>query len=306
MKNIEFDHKEIALNRGGFSLIEVMIVAGLLAGLSLVAMHLLEEQKKISKDTQTRFEIEQITAQIARTLSNSNSCLKTFETVKIKELLKSDPNFTESIFDTLLKYNDKTEESSRIYELNASSKKSYNGIKIVKYEVLNRPPEVELNEDDVQGEVIFRISYDRGDGVYGNKILRKDLILNVNFSQDDKNELKNCSTAGFSGNSSGQIKILNPEIDKSLIDKSGTENCLAISKTCVAVVSQNFSTSSTGTNLSNLCNSNYNTGLVGVSQGSQISNFHSCDARLGTYQTYTITGNGFSLQCSGIFVAICN
>ncbi len=64
-------------NNKGFTLVEVLIVAGLLAGLSLVLMNINKQQAVSQKKAETSIEMTSVHSAIVANLLNSESCTKT-------------------------------------------------------------------------------------------------------------------------------------------------------------------------------------------------------------------------------------
>ena len=65
-------------NKSGFSLVEIMMVVGLLGGLSLLLMNMSKQMNKSSSKYQFDSEILLITNEINGILSNPHRCLTTF------------------------------------------------------------------------------------------------------------------------------------------------------------------------------------------------------------------------------------
>lgn len=63
--------------RGGFSLAEVMVVSGLVAGIALVIMRVSSQQAKLQVRTESDMQISSMVATITQTLLNGDSCLAT-------------------------------------------------------------------------------------------------------------------------------------------------------------------------------------------------------------------------------------
>lgn len=68
-------------NNKGFTLVEVIIAAGLIAGLSLVMMNIFKQQNFTQKKTESSFELSTIQQSINQTLLNEKACINTFAAV---------------------------------------------------------------------------------------------------------------------------------------------------------------------------------------------------------------------------------
>lgn len=64
-------------NAYGFSLVQGMVLAGVLAGTSLVATKLISDQKKIQKSSETRDKVEDLHMALSAILGNRNHCRQT-------------------------------------------------------------------------------------------------------------------------------------------------------------------------------------------------------------------------------------
>lgn len=78
LKRFPLQNQSLKKNNRGFSLVELMIVVGLLAGVSLVVMNLTKQTNKSSSKYQFDSEIMLITNEINGILSDPNKCLTTF------------------------------------------------------------------------------------------------------------------------------------------------------------------------------------------------------------------------------------
>lgn len=71
----------------GFSLVEVLVVVGLLGGLAVVMMNMTQQQTKNQVTAEVKFENLEFRRQIANVLAVKKSCERTFQTLKIGDPL---------------------------------------------------------------------------------------------------------------------------------------------------------------------------------------------------------------------------
>lgn len=80
------------LNQRGFSLVQGMILAGVVAGSSLVATRMLTDQKKAQKGAETRDLVEELHNVVYSTLQNRNHCKQTIMSAGIQAAVGNPSN----------------------------------------------------------------------------------------------------------------------------------------------------------------------------------------------------------------------
>jgi prepilin-type N-terminal cleavage/methylation domain-containing protein len=299
-------------NQRGFSMIETLIVAAILAALSLFAMELLDRQSRMLKSVEHKFAMQSVHAQISHILSSSVNCRSSLETLDIKDILLSDSiDSQESAIESLqkeftLKVDDEIETEIRpTYSINkGTNDPRYEGISIQKYTLSLREDNF-LDEDSLTATISLNVHYDLGANTLGGRYHRRSINLALKFNPDEPATLSSCY-GGNSSASASSLTIIDPLEQADLSGISGTQACQNLGKVCVQVISLNYASKAFGQiGIGNLCQINYNQPLEGVKQGSPISNIHSCEALLGQYETYKIEQTGFGVTCQGIFKAQC-
>lgn len=71
------NHMKIFMSQSGFSLVQGMMLAGVVAGSSLVATKLMSDQKLSQKSAETRDQVEQLHKMVYSTLQDKDSCSRT-------------------------------------------------------------------------------------------------------------------------------------------------------------------------------------------------------------------------------------
>lgn len=301
--------------QSGFSLVEVLIAASLLSVLSYFGMELMETMKKNQKTIEARFNIQTTHSEISSILSRSDNCTETFNKIDIKALnLKFDELKNVEIESlkkvSTIKNEDETLErlvTEKFSLFTEENKKIYAGNRILNYSFLKNQEDT-LEENSINGTLTFRITYKPIGKSFGNPTIYRDIPITFTFDQEDTRKMVNCvsSNSSATDGSPGAATLIDPIKQKSLEGKTGEEACANIGLTCTEVISQNYASKVYGQEgLSNLCQISYNMNLAGVTNGSPISNNHSCKALIGIYDTYQIDKKDYGVSCQGIFKARC-
>ncbi|GAB4018180.1 MAG: hypothetical protein Fur0010_19240 [Bdellovibrio sp.] len=299
------------LGQRGMSLIEVMVAAGLMGVMAYMGMMLYEQQNRQSRDLQSRFEVQDVLAQISSLLANPDSCQASLGVVDITQAdtVPGPPFLTEFI--GVDKNNKAITKDRFLTKLNDSTKKYGNNLlQIDRYEIsTNGDEEMGLNQELKKARLYFNIYFDRGDKVAGASVLRKSVI--VNFELGDNNKIVSCYSQGMGGgkgSAGNKLVIIDPSNDSTVGNLSGAEACAKKGLTCVAVHSHNFVNESYGDpSIGQVCASAYNQNLPGVKNSAPKSPWHQCNAKLGIFTTFTsASSNGQGgVQCQAIFSAFC-
>lgn len=301
--------------QSGFSLVEVLIAASLLSVLAYFGMELMETMKKNQKTIEARFNVQTIHSEIANILSRTDNCTETFASVDIKKLDLKDGEIKDLEIASLKKVSTlKNEDESlerkiteKYFIFKEENKIIYGSNRIIKYSFL-KDKEDTLEEKSLNGTLTFRVSYEPIGKFYGNTIINKDIPITFTFDQEDPAKMVTCvsSNSISGGSASSAVVIIDPIKQKSLDGLSGESACANIGLTCIEVISQNYASKVYGQEgLSNLCQISYNMNLSGVTNGSPISNNHSCKALIGIYDTYKLDKKDYGVNCQGIFKARC-
>ena len=299
------------LKNQGFSLVEVLVVAGIMGGMALFAMQLLDNQTKSAKDFETRMNILSATMEIRNLLSNPLNCTETFRDANFENSL-SDPETT--IINTILDIKNPEVEPMEFRntynDRSNGGKFSGLGFLIESYHLSDVEEDVEFSNDNPYRNAYLKIKFYRGKDALGGSHVTKKVKINFRFDPESK-ELTSCSSSIIGGAPTKPLTIVDPLTEEALKDKTGEEACAIKGLNCSYVTSTNYVSSYTsenanGVSLSYLCAISYNTNLSGVKQGTPIPNVHSCEAKLGNFQTYSLSSNGTSVTCAAIFMAVCN
>ena len=78
VKNVVYFIKKICKENSGFTLVEIMVAAGLLGGLSLAVMELTSNSAKSAKKLQQDFEISNVMSNVVNVLRDEKSCSRNF------------------------------------------------------------------------------------------------------------------------------------------------------------------------------------------------------------------------------------
>lgn len=296
-------------NCEGFSLIEVLIVSSLLAAMAYFGMDLMETMKNNQKEIEGQFEIQSIHSEITKILSDSKSCIKTFEDSQISSEFSSKKEETQivshikKVFQSV-EDDRKTEiftEKFKLYDEKLNN--FYNSIRILDYKLL-MDKEDYYQDSNPNTDLTLQITYGLKRSGKNIKEVKRTIPLSLELSDNYPRKIMSCDPSIGPGNS---IEVLDPLADRLLFDKTGFEACESIGRTCKHVFSQNYATKVYGNfSLSSLCAINYNTSENLFKKGSPISPIHSCDLKLGVFNTYIINKKDYGVTCQGLFMAMCN
>ncbi|GEM_PF-2215756 len=290
----------------GFSLIEVMIVSTLLAGMAYFGMDLLETMKGNQKEIEGRFVVQSIHSEISQILKTPRHCLESFKTVKLgeefnKEKRKKDALSSIKKIYTIHKEGPNKEdilEKFKIYD--EKNPLAYSGIRILEYALIIDNEDY-YNKEVPTAELTLQVKYSYKIGAKRQKEIKKDISLSFQFSED--REIVNCGDTATGG---GALRIIDPLVNREFFNKTGNEACLTLNKSCNHVFSNNYATKVYGnSSLSSLCAINYNTTENSFIKGSPVGPIHDCNLKLGVFNTYVINKKEFGVTCQGIFMAAC-
>lgn len=259
----------------------------------------MDGQIKSQKNLEKRFEALNRATEIQRILTSSKNCRETFKNI----------NFTDYLFNQeplpltdFKKY--------RKIKIGNSTKEEFLSTNTIKSPYPSksfhlRRPFIKLRDYEKvkEGETIREVDiYLILPFSWTEQSTARKIPLSLRLN--DQGKIESCST----GNSSGaeQLVVLDPTKNPPLNGLTGKKACKDQGLTCLKVYSQNYATTVYGQiGLDNLCATNYNKSLPGVEDGANLSQWHSCDAKLGIYETYSIDKKSLQLTCKGIFSSFC-
>lgn len=179
--------KNLFLTQNGFSLVQGMIIAAVMAGSGLVANRMLSDQKSAQRGAETRDQIEDLHAYATATMQNRANCDATFTSQGLEgpllgatatpidvPAIRSYDNTTGTAQDVLIKHNG-------TLVLSGPTKNTYmNGNVIVK--------DMKVTYNSANGQAMMKITYERLNqsnmqartkSGYGSKQIIKDIPLRV-------------------------------------------------------------------------------------------------------------------------------
>lgn len=181
------------LNRNGFSMVQVMMAAGMMGVLSLGMMKMMETQKKSAKSIKAGVEVQAFYSELRAYMGKSTYCIANFE----GEVLKEGDQFD---LEELVKPNGKI-----LYKV--GNKYGDRSFKIAKIEVTDFE-----KDSDTSGIMKLQFVLDKIGKSYGAKSYTK--ILKIDVLLDDKGKLTSCATMGSlisGGGLEGSVKVDNVE-----------------------------------------------------------------------------------------------
>lgn len=284
-------------NNQAFSLVEMMIVAGIMGMMSYFLMTMIDNQNKSTKELEGRVESIDVIQSIKGILSSNQNCIETFKNLTKTDLLGKDIKLDDRFISISLVRTDSAGKKSISEKFKTGTRLSSN-LTIQEYKFNTSNLDAAIDEKNNQGEINLLVRFKFGN----NRNLIKKIPLFLIFDQFEK--VQSC----FYSSQSNQhpLVILDPTVDENLSNVSGTEACAALSKSCLFMVSQNYAHTSNGpAGIANVCQVNYNLNGDFIKSGGTLSNFHSCDSLLGNFETYSIINANVQVRCYGIFSAVC-
>lgn len=304
-------------NQKGFTLVEVMIAAAIMGAMAMYFTRYFTDLMKQQNTVMTRMEETSLLNDIRLLLMKQDNCTAAFKGIDI--------TYTS---DNILPLNDPIKHLYRSYKLYKEDEVEEKlvekffvwekGKKEVKYgqkklKISNYS--FKLSKDNYkslikfkQGEIEFIVTVDRGQSTYGSE--QRSYTLPLELALDDSNEITSCSSMGMAGTGGGGIVVLDSNKIPTLMGKTGNEACKTKALSCAYVQSTNYLLKSTAgvdtAYYSTVCVSSYNQTLPGIKSGGGVSNIHSCEAKLGVYETFQLAVGDGIMNCAGTFLAICN
>lgn len=161
--------------QGGFSLVQLLIVAGMLSGIFVVSLRIMKNQNQMGKSSSEEFEISYIFDDMRNILSDPKACSKTFEGINLMQ---------PSSLDGISSGTDKELE----YQTFSSSGKLHGqkNLKITKIEYVVGDQEASVED----GEAFLNVYFEKSRSALGEKIVKKK--MKVHLVLDEKNNLSSC------------------------------------------------------------------------------------------------------------------
>lgn len=152
----------------GFSLVQVMVAAGILGGLSLVVLQLAQNQNQVMTQSETKSEELELMNQVRIVLSRRQACQQTFQGLSPDDDIAELINVTgEPVFSTGSVYGNRSIKITRMFLENQT-----------------------VPSDGGSGEVILKIMIERLKKNVGVSNITKETMLQVATNSD--NEIVSC------------------------------------------------------------------------------------------------------------------
>lgn len=159
-------------NNKGFSLIQILIAAGMLSGLFVVSLKMMKNQSQIGKSSSEEFEMSYAFDDMRNLLADPSICRDT-----LKEVNAYEPTSLEGI---------KTKELEDGFDyqpFNISGKRyGQNNLKIKSLDYV--VGDKESNADD--GEAFIVVAFEKSKSAIGDKIVEKRMKIHLQLNENDK------------------------------------------------------------------------------------------------------------------------
>lgn len=308
------------LNQQGFSLVSVMVAAGLLGGLALGVMQIMKNITSVqsfARATQDEMELSALAKMI---VDDSRHCRVSiagdgpvgsprvpvrFRKTDIDEAAKGEG------LDIELWLSNQKGDGRATPKIKAMDPKNPDAPDKSKHGNL-RVKSIRLVMDNDIG-TSYTVSPSHSD--LGTVILsvlkevngqQREIEMKFVVNVEMKTDASGISTILSCSKESGNVSIALVETGSGSDGLTGTQACASLGKNCVKVFSNNYikmgSSCSSAETCARLCATSYNQSLAGITDGNEINNLHNCNAMVGNYTTYDDSG----VKCAAFFTAMCN
>lgn len=305
-------------NQKGFTLVEVMITAAIMGAMAIYFTRYFSDQMKQQKTVMIKMEEANLINEIRLHLMNVDNCTESLKENKIKiqgdgKVITSDEIKNLSKKYTLLK-KDKDPEVTIVEKYikwekeKAEFRYGQDKLKIHSYGFSISKESFKYLQKFKIGDIDFVVTLDRGKGGYGSQLKAYKVPLEIAI--DKSSEIISCSSMGLPAGGEAGMVALDTKTIPGLSGNTGEEACRTKKLSCAYVQSTNYLLNSTGGldtgYYAHSCTSSYNQSLKGIKNGGGLSNIHSCDAKIGVFETFKLPIGKGEMICAGTFVAVCN
>ena len=312
--------KILTKNESGFSLVEVLVASGIMGVMAVFFYKSFNDNMKQQKTVITRMEEANIINEIRLLLMNQENCSATLKgqrfslNVKGLDTLEEPINFLQKVMVGPPKDGEESKEKIvkekfELYEKGENEIVHGNArVKITGYSLKYSKAVVDNLKKVGREEVDFLVNFSRNSSNFGTA--EKAYKVPLEITVDANMELETCSSLGLPAAGKAGILVLNADKSPSLLNMTGNAACKSKGMDCAYVQSTNYVLQSNGVNAplyTPACSSSYNKKMEGVKLGVGVSNVHTCEAKLGSFETFNLdVGDGTTVNCGGTFVAFCN
>lgn len=167
-------------NQKGFSLVQLMIAAGMLSGIFVVSLKIMKNQNQMGKSSSEEFEIIYLFDDIRNQLASRKVCYKTLKNINLEA-----PSELEGIASV--------QENKEFTIQTFGSSGLYYGQKNISVESISyQVGDQESNIDD--GEAFIKIDFNKSKSALGNTVVTKKLKIHLEL--DSNRKLTSCFALG--------------------------------------------------------------------------------------------------------------
>lgn len=203
-------------NSKGFSLIQVMIAAGLAGGLALFIAKLTKDQVKSVKTVEMRFEYQSAVNDIRNILTNRASCAQTFANNTLA-------NFQQEGALTVIKHVSPSTTNDR-YPVGLIP--SGGGVSLASYRLVRNDPDGSIGfspADSLTGSVYLIVKFDLGQGkAYSARFVERKIRLNVLLNLPANNSAARITECTAQGSQDDYVKVVGDMMTGDLQMQSGS------------------------------------------------------------------------------------
>lgn len=310
----------------GFSLAQAAMAAGLMGGLALMGAQMMGQMNKSQKGLEGSTDINELRYAIRNLLNTPNNCRVSLAGdgvlgSPVSPVVFEKENIDEETegLNVSLYLSDQTGDLRGLKKFNGrdnpggDDKSDFNTVSIKSMKlIMNNSVGSNYADSIFHSDVgIIRVSVEKKVGKNKTRDYEYDFDVTVGMqtgqTPDSSGETRILSCENYPPSTQG-VFVIESQYGYggfSYDGQSGTDACTAIGKTCLYVQSHHTVLSEVGNQGLDgyrKCAGFYNQTLAGVTNGSDLSNIHTCDALIGYYRTFVESG---VIDCFSHFNAFC-
>jgi Tfp pilus assembly protein PilV len=203
---------KVVNSTAGFSLIEVMIGASILAGIGLTSAHLFKESRQAQKRIEFDQQLETYHQTLAKNMNNPANCNAT-----LKQYVPSGSAITSQNINTLYRCTSGCLDNNATADLSfdAYTPGAYGGtpmIAVTNYTDASniwRVDQINMSGRNNSGNIFFKINYTLNPRIPGSRTISRDIVVNTRFSGGQFKECVNSQESSINNLQNDLCKSLN-------------------------------------------------------------------------------------------------
>ena len=276
-------------SKQGFSLIELMMVGGLVAGIAVFLGQMLQSAGKNQNRFETKADFILLQSSLQAIFQNED-CLQI-----LKDSAGNQARFRPSGIPAAQLLNEIRLNGTKIIQRGDNIGKGT----LERLELIPQGAGTTVSPGVTRYLTKLFMEYRLKDGTKSENNNHRPFYLYVT-SNDSDGTIVSCGT------NTSSVQVLTHDMP-GMDGLTGNAACASVGKACAYVMSQNYITDDAGcpsaSHCARVCASSYNQSLPGVPDGQFLDNIHDCSAQVRFTTTYLHSG---VVRCGAHFSAVCN